>query len=156
MCCAARRSRQPAAADRRVQHDLARRATAEAIGTAFLVAIVVGSGIYAQRLSPDDVGSAAAGELDRDRSRARRADPRVRPVSGAHFNPVVTLAERLLGGMTTRDAAVYVVAQMVGACVGAIVANLMFDLDAMTSRPTPGPPAGCGSASSSRPSACSS
>ncbi len=50
------------------------------------------------------------------------------PVSGAHFNPVVTLADRILGGMSTRDASVYIVAQVAGACVGAMVANLMFDL----------------------------
>jgi arsenate reductase len=53
-------------------------------------------------------------------------------VSGAHFNPVVTLADRLLGGITTGVAAVYAVAQVAGACVGAMVANLMFDLPAVT------------------------
>jgi arsenate reductase len=52
-------------------------------------------------------------------------------VSGAHFNPVVTLADRLLGGTSTRDAGVYVVAQVGGACVGAIVANVMFGLSAV-------------------------
>ena len=52
-------------------------------------------------------------------------------VSGAHFNPVVTLADRLLGGMASGEAGVYVVAQVVGACVGAIVANLMFELPAI-------------------------
>ena len=51
------------------------------------------------------------------------------PVSGAHFNPVVTLADRVLGGIADRRRVVYVVAQIVGACVGAMVANLMFDLD---------------------------
>ena len=54
------------------------------------------------------------------------------PVSGAHFNPVVTLADRVLGGISTRDASVYAVAQVVGGCVGAMVANLMFELPAVT------------------------
>ena len=54
------------------------------------------------------------------------------PVSGAHFNPVVTLADRLLGGTSTRDAGVYMVAQVVGGCAGAVVANLMFSLSAVS------------------------
>jgi glycerol uptake facilitator-like aquaporin len=53
------------------------------------------------------------------------------PISGAHFNPVVTLADRLLGGTSTRDALAYAVAQTVGACLGAMVANLMFSLPAV-------------------------
>jgi arsenate reductase len=53
-------------------------------------------------------------------------------VSGAHFNPVVTLADRMLGGISTRAGGVYVCAQVIGGCVGAIVANLMFGLSAVT------------------------
>ena len=53
-------------------------------------------------------------------------------ISGAHFNPVVTLADRVLGGMRTDEACAYVIAQVAGGCVGAIVANLMFDLPAVT------------------------
>jgi arsenate reductase len=53
-------------------------------------------------------------------------------VSGAHFNPVVTIADRIFGGTTTRELAAYIPAQILGACVGAIVANLMFDLDPVT------------------------
>jgi arsenate reductase len=53
-------------------------------------------------------------------------------VSGAHFNPVVTIADRIFGGTTTRELAAYIPAQVFGACVGAIVANLMFDLDPVT------------------------
>ncbi|MDQ3147906.1 MAG: aquaporin family protein [Actinomycetota bacterium] len=108
---------------------LARRATAEGVGTALLVAVVVGSGIFAERLSPDDVGlqllensTATAGGLV-------ALILAFGSVSGAHFNPVVTLADRLLGGMTTRDALAYVPAQIVGACAGAVIANVMFDLD---------------------------
>ena len=52
-------------------------------------------------------------------------------VSGAHFNPVVSLVDRLLGGLSTRETLVYVPAQVVGACLGAVVANLMFELPAV-------------------------
>ncbi|HEX5588639.1 MAG TPA: MIP/aquaporin family protein [Acidimicrobiia bacterium] len=110
---------------------LARRATAEGVGTAFLVATVVGSGIAAQQLSPGDTGlqllenSIATGAVLVALILAFGA------VSGAHFNPVVTMADRLLGGMPTRDAGVYVVAQVVGACIGAMVANVMFELSAI-------------------------
>ena len=52
-------------------------------------------------------------------------------VSGAHFNPVVTLVDRLLGTITTRDTGLYVVAQTIGGCLGAMVANLMFELPAV-------------------------
>jgi arsenate reductase len=115
-----------------MDRDLARRASAEAVGTALLVATVVGSGIAAQRLSPNDVGiqllenSIATGAVLVALILA------IGPVSGAHFNPLVTMADRILGGTNNRDAVVYVVAQVVGACVGAIVANLMFDLPAVT------------------------
>ena len=54
------------------------------------------------------------------------------PVSGAHLNPLVTMAERIFGRMVTIEAGVYVVAQIVGGCIGAMVANLMFDLPAVT------------------------
>ncbi|MDQ3293453.1 MAG: aquaporin, partial [Actinomycetota bacterium] len=111
---------------------LARKATSEAVGTALLVAVVVGSGIFAQRLSPDDVGlqllensTATAGGLV-------ALILAFGSVSGAHFNPVVSLADRILGGLTNRELLAYLPAQVVGACAGAVVANLMFDLDAIT------------------------
>jgi arsenate reductase len=111
---------------------LARKATAEAVGTGLLVAAVVGSGIAAQRLSPGDTGlqllensTATAGALV-------ALILAFGAVSGAHFNPVVSLADRVLGGLTSRELVVYVTAQVVGGVIGAIVANLMFDLDAVT------------------------
>ena len=111
---------------------LARRVTAEGIGTALLVAVVVGSGIMATRLSPDDVGlqllqnsTATAGGLV-------ALILAFGSVSGAHFNPVVSLVDRIFGGLTTRELAAYVPAQVAGACAGALIANLMFDLDAVT------------------------
>ena len=110
---------------------LARRATAEAVGTAFLVAVVVGSGIAAQRLSPDDVGLQLLENALVTGAGLVALILMLGPVSGAHFNPVVSLADRLLGGLSTRDLAVYVPVQVVGACVGAMVANVMFDLPAV-------------------------
>jgi glycerol uptake facilitator-like aquaporin len=113
-------------------HDLARRLAAEALGTALLIIAVVGSGIMASRLSPSDLG------LQLLQNAAATAGALVGlilmfgAVSGAHFNPVVTLVDRLLGAMSTRDAALYTVAQTVGGCIGAVIANLMFSLDPVT------------------------
>lgn len=108
--------------------DLARRLTAEALGTAFLIVAVIGSGIMAAQLSPSDVG------LQLLENAAATAGALVGlilmfgAVSGAHFNPVVTLTDRLLGTTTTRDSVLYIGAQVVGGCIGAVVANLMFEL----------------------------
>ena len=111
--------------------DLVRRATAELVGTALLVAIVVGSGIAAQRLSPGNIGLQLLENSIATGAGLVALILAIGPVSGAHFNPVVTLADRILGGMTTNDAAVYIVAQTVGACAGAMIANLMFSLSAI-------------------------
>jgi glycerol uptake facilitator-like aquaporin len=115
-----------------MDRDLARRVTAEALGSAFLVAIVVGSGIAAQRLSPGNVGLQLFINATVTGAGLIALILALGPVSGGHFNPVVTLADRVLGGISTRDGACYVVAQVVGACGGAIVANLMFDLAPVT------------------------
>ena len=114
-----------------IDRDLLRRASAEAVGTALLVAIVVGSGIAAQRLSPSDAGLQLLENSTATGAGLVALILALGTVSGAHFNPVVTLADRLLGGTSTRDAGVYMAAQVAGACVGAIVANLMFDLPAV-------------------------
>lgn len=110
---------------------LGRKALAEGVGTGFLVAGVVGSGIFAVRLSPDDVGlqllensTATAGILV-------ALILAFRSVSGAHFNPVVTVVDRVLGGMDSRTAAAYVGAQVVGGALGTVIANLMFELPAI-------------------------
>jgi glycerol uptake facilitator-like aquaporin len=110
---------------------LLRRATAELVGTAFLVAAVVGSGIAARRLSPGDVGvqllenSLATGAVLVALILA------LQPVS-ASFNPVVTLVERVLGRIDTSTLGVLVLAQVAGGLVGVVVANLMFGLDAVS------------------------
>jgi glycerol uptake facilitator-like aquaporin len=111
---------------------LNQRVVAEATGTALLVAVVVGSGIFAERLSPDDVGLQL---LENSTATAGGLVALILcfgAVSGAHFNPVVSLADRVFGHLSTRELAAYTVAQVVGACVGSVVANLMFDLDAVT------------------------
>jgi glycerol uptake facilitator-like aquaporin len=115
-----------------VSHDLVRRASAEAIGTALLVAIVVGSGISAQRLSPHQIGLELLENSLATGAGLVALILAIGPVSGAHLNPVVTLADRLLGGISTRDGAVYVLAQVGGAIAGAITANLMFGLSAVS------------------------
>jgi arsenate reductase len=114
-----------------MDRDLARRASAEAAGTALLVAVVVGSGIAAQRLSPNDAGVELLENALATGAGLVALILAFGSVSGAHFNPVVTLADRILGGTTTRDGCVYVVAQIAGACVGCMIANVMFDLAAI-------------------------
>ena len=111
--------------------DLARRLVAEALGTALLIIAVIGSGIMASRLSPDDVG------LQLLENAAATAGALIGlilmfgAVSGAHFNPAVTLVDWLLGSINARDAGLYVVVQTTGGCIGTIVANLMFSLPAI-------------------------
>ncbi len=110
--------------------DLARRLTAEAIGTGLLIIAVIGSGIMASNLSPDDVG------LQLFENAAATAGALIGlilmfgAVSGAHFNPAVTLVDRMFGSISTRDSILYVIAQTIGGCIGAVVANIMFSLPA--------------------------
>jgi glycerol uptake facilitator-like aquaporin len=124
-------ARQPETGIGRLHVDLARRLTAEALGTGLLVLAVVGSGIMASRLSPDDVG------LQLLENAAATAGALVAliwmlgAVSGAHFNPLVTLLDRSFGAISTGDASLYLAAQVAGGCLGTIVANLMFDLPAI-------------------------
>lgn len=106
--------------------DLARRLTAEAIGSAFLLIAVVGSGIMAQTLSPDDVGLQLLENAAATTGALIALIIVFATVSGAHFNPAVTLVERLLGTMSTRDACGYVCAQVAGGCFGTMLANAMF------------------------------
>jgi glycerol uptake facilitator-like aquaporin len=108
-----------------------RRALAEFLGTALLLVAVIGSGIAAERLSPGDTGLQLLENAAATAAALVAIILAVGSVSGAHLNPVVTLVDRLLGGLDTATTAVYVGAQVVGACVGAVVANLMFDLPAI-------------------------
>jgi glycerol uptake facilitator-like aquaporin len=110
---------------------LARRALAEFVGTAFLVAAVVGSGIAAARLSPNDVGLQLLENSIITGGALVALILALQPVSAA-FNPIVTLVERAFGAVTTRDAVAVIVAQVAGGALGSIVANLMFKLPVVT------------------------
>jgi len=112
-------------------NDLTRKAAAEFVGTAFLVAAVIGSGIMATRLSPDDVGLQLLENSLITGAALVALILALQPVSAA-FNPVVTLVELVLGLVSNRDAAALIVAQVAGGSLGAVVANLMFDLDAVS------------------------
>ena len=107
---------------------LARRVVAEALGSALLIVAVIGSGIMATRLSPDDVGLQLLENAIATGGALVGLILMMGAVSGAHFNPVVTLVDRALGSIPTGDAVAYVVAQILGACSGAVLANAMFDL----------------------------
>ena len=106
---------------------LARRAAAEFTGTAFLVIAVVGSGVMASRLSPDDVGLQLLQNSLATGAALVALILALQPVS-ASFNPVVTLVERALGLLDTRTAAGLILAQFAGGLAGTVVANLMFGL----------------------------
>lgn len=110
---------------------LRRRAFAELLGTALLAIAVIGSGIAAQRLSPGDVGLQLLENAAATAAALAAIILVVGPVSGAHLNPVVTLADRAFGGMSSFEAGVYIASQGAGAAGGAIVANLMFALPAV-------------------------
>ncbi len=107
---------------------VARRAAAELLGTAFLVMAVIGSGIAASRLSPGDVGLQLLENSIATGAALVALILALQPVSAA-FNPVVTLVERAFGLVDTPTAAALVAAQVVGGCLGAVIANLMFGLD---------------------------
>lgn len=110
---------------------LARRALAELCGTVFLVAVVVGSGIAAERLSPGDTGLQLLENAAATAAGLVAVILAFGPVSGAHLNPVVSLVDSWFGGLARRDLPAYVGAQVAGAVLGCIVANLMFDLGAV-------------------------
>ncbi len=119
------------------QITLWRRLLAEFLGTALLVTAVVGSGIMAVQLSPNDVGLQL---LENSVATAFALGALILtfgPISGAHFNPVVSAADWFLGrrtgtGLTGKDLGGYAVAQTLGAIAGSILANLMFDLAPVT------------------------
>lgn len=112
---------------------LARRLVAELLGTALLVTVVVGSGIAAQRLSPDDVGLQLLESSTATFLGLTVLILMFGPVSGGHFNPVVSAADWLLGrrsgtGLSGRDVAAYSCTQVVGGIAGAVLANVMFEV----------------------------
>src|SRR5690349_22504744 len=109
-----------------------RRLTAEFLGSAFLAAVVIGSGIAAQRLSPGQTGLALLENAAATAAGLFAIILMFGPVSGAHFNPVVSFADAAFGGLSWRDAAAYLPAQVAGCIVGAIGANVMFGAAAVS------------------------
>lgn len=110
---------------------MAVRSLAEGIGTGLLVAVVVGSGIAAQELSGGDVGLQLLENSTATVLALAALILTFGAVSGAHFNPAVTLAERLRGKVDSRTLAAYTAAQVVGGCCGTVLANLMYELPAV-------------------------
>ncbi len=109
-----------------------RRVTAEFLGSGFLAAVVIGSGIAAQRLSPGEAGLELLENAAATGAGLFAVIVIFGPVSGAHFNPVVSVADAALGGLRWRDAAAYLPAQVSGCIAGAVAANLMFAQAAMS------------------------
>ncbi|MGH7924469.1 MAG: MIP/aquaporin family protein [Candidatus Binatus sp.] len=108
--------------------DLAHRATAEGVGTAMLLAAVVGSGIMGERLAGGNVAIALLANTVATGAALVALILTFGPVSGAHLNPAVTIADATLGGIAWREVPVYVGAQIVGAFAGVAAADLMFGL----------------------------
>src|SRR5580658_2824231 len=105
---------------------------AECLGSAFLAAIVVGSGIAAQQLSPGNVGLELFENAAVTAAGLYAIILMFGPVSGAHFNPVVSFVDATFGGVTWRDACAYLPAQVAGCVGGAVIANLMFSKAAVS------------------------
>jgi glycerol uptake facilitator-like aquaporin len=105
---------------------IARRLVAEAVGTAFLLAAVIGSGIMGERLSGGSVGLALLANTMATGAALVALILTFGPISGAHFNPAVTIADASQGGLSWRTAQAYVGAQVAGAIGGVAIGNLMF------------------------------
>jgi arsenate reductase len=105
---------------------------AEFLGSAFLGAIVVGSGIAAQHLSPGDIGLELFENAAATAAGLYAIILMFGPVSGAHFNPVVSFVDAAFGGLRWADASAYLGAQIAGCMGGAVVANVMFGLEAVS------------------------
>ena len=111
---------------------LVRRALAECIGRALLLIAVIGSGIAAQSLSPGDTGLELLENAVATGAALVAIILAVGSVSGAHLNPIVSCADAVFRGLRPRELAAYVGAQILGAGAGAIIANLLFSLPAVS------------------------
>ncbi len=113
-------------------HPLTRVLLAEFLGSAFLAAVVVGSGIAAQTLSPGNVGLELLENAAATAAGLYAIILMFGAISGGHFNPVVSLVDASFGGLTWRRALAYIPAQVAGCIAGAVVANVMFSLAAVS------------------------
>ena len=108
--------------------DLNRRLAAEALGTGFLVATVVGSGIMAEKLAGGNVAIALLGNTIPTGAILAVLITVFGPISGAHFNPVVSLVMSIRGQLARSDLPPFIFAQIIGGCLGTLAAHLMFGL----------------------------
>jgi glycerol uptake facilitator-like aquaporin len=122
---------QPETGTGRPHVPLRRRLVAEALGTGLPVVAIIGSGIMASRLSPDDVGLQLLENAAATAAALIGLIVILGNVSGAHLNPLVSLVDRTFGTITTRETAAYIAAQLAGGAAGAVLANIMFDLPAL-------------------------
>jgi glycerol uptake facilitator-like aquaporin len=109
-----------------------RRLAAEFLGSTFLAELVIGSGIAAQRLSPGNTGLELLENAAATAAGLFAIILMFGPISGGHFNPVVSFVDAAFRGVSCRDAAAYLPAQVAGCIVGAVAANLMFALPAVS------------------------
>ena len=109
-----------------------RRILAEFLGSAFLAAVVIGAGIAAQRLSPGQTGLQLLEDAAATAAGLFAIILMFGPVSGGHFNPVVSFTDAAFGGLSWGDATAYLPAQVAGCTAGAVLANLMFALPAVS------------------------
>jgi glycerol uptake facilitator-like aquaporin len=107
---------------------LTRRISAEALGSLLLAATVIGSGIMAQRLAGGNTAIALLANTGATVAVLATLIALLGPVSGAHFNPAVSLVEALRGKLSWSDTAVYAFVQVAGCCAGALLAHAMFEL----------------------------
>ncbi len=114
-----------------MSHKLPQRCAAEFLGTAFLLAAVVGSGIMAEKLAGGNLAVALLANTVATGAGLVALILTFGPISGAHFNPAVTLCDAFAGGIGWRDSFLYLVAQVSGAVLGTVIANLMFALPAI-------------------------
>jgi len=110
------------------QPSLARRGAAEAVGSVLLAATVIGSGIMAERLAGGNAAVALLANTAATVAVLAALIALLGPISGAHFNPMVSVSELLRRRLTASDTLVYVVLQVIGCCAGAVLAHTMFEL----------------------------
>lgn len=121
----------PAVVKSPARPSLARQSVSEGIGTALLIVVIVGSGILAEQLAEGNAAVALLANVFATGAGLAALILTFGPISGAHFNPVVTLADAWQGGIAWRAVSWYLVAQVTGGIVGVMLANVMFDLPAL-------------------------